>query len=378
MGWALRRTRSGAVALALAMTAASPSRAEPTWLGWRAPEECQNTSEVERRLESLLGHPVDFASLPSTLVRMGWSAERGWSVRVTVELATGPRDRALDAPTCADAFDVIALSLALILDPSFTLGEPATGGAPGDVAAGDVAAGDDAAGGVGAAGELAGGGGAGATGLSAEADSALASPRPTPDEHLTGAERGKVGALGSGSDHPRRTLGVGGGPLTDASVFPVPQFGGGAFVGLAFDRFRVELEADLLASETTRFSGAQYPVGFYSYFAILRGCYTVGLSARFGWVGCAGGQVGSLGSHERGGEEHRAQGLWLAAEASTGPELAATDWLRAFARLRGVSPWMRHDFLLSEGSRVHTLPWLSAQLQVGVELDVTDIGGGGH
>ena len=50
---------------------------------------------------------------------MGWSAERGWAVRVTVELAGGPRDRSLDAPSCADAFDVIALSLALILDPDF-------------------------------------------------------------------------------------------------------------------------------------------------------------------------------------------------------------------------------------------------------------------
>lgn len=370
MGWALRRARSGALVVALGMTVSSPSRAEPTWLGWRAPEECQNTSEVERRLESLLGHPVDFGALPATLVRMGWSAEHGWSVRVTVELATGPRDRALDAPTCADAFDVIALSLALILDPSLALEEPPGG-------ASEVNAGDDTAAEGGAGEGLAGGEVAGTAPVpSAEGDPVMVSPAP--DERLTGAERGKVGAIGSGRDDARRTLVVGAGPLTDASVFPVPQFGGGAFVGLALDRFRVELEADLLASETTRFSGALYPVGFHSYFAILRGCYRVGLSARLGWMGCVGGQVGSLGTRERGGEEHRAQGLWLAAEASTGPELAATEWLRAFARLRGVSPWMRHDFLLSEGSRVHTLPWLGAQLQVGVELDVTDIGGSGH
>ena len=88
-------------------------------LGWSAPAECQNTSEVERRLESLLGHPLDPAALPPTRVRMGWSAERGWAVRVTVELAEGARDRSVDAPSCADAFDVVALSLALILDPTF-------------------------------------------------------------------------------------------------------------------------------------------------------------------------------------------------------------------------------------------------------------------
>jgi hypothetical protein len=364
VGWALRRSCLGAFVVVSGSTFSSMSRAEPTWLGWRAPEECQNTSEVERRLESLLGHPVDFATLPATLVRMGWSAERGWSVRVTVELATGPRDRALDAPTCADAFDVVALSLALILDPSLGLGEaPAAGAAPDDDGSGSGLAID------------------GTPALSDEQAPLLASLPPSPpDERLTGAELRADGTATRGSPRAARplTLVAGGGPLTDSGIFPVPQFGGGVHVGLGLGRFQVELEGDILASETKRFSGAQYPVGFYSYFAGVRGCYNLELSARFGWVGCMGGEVGSLSTHERGGDEHRAQGLWLAAEALTGPELAATDWLRAFARLRGVSPLIRHDFLLSEGSRVHSLPWFSPQLQVGIELDVTDFGERGH
>lgn len=113
-------TALAGLALATCLLAAGPSRAEEgRWLRWSAPAECQNTGEVERRVQSLLGRPVDFGAVPQTLVRMGWSAERGWAVRVTVELAGGPRDRSLDAPSCADAFDVIALSLALILDPDF-------------------------------------------------------------------------------------------------------------------------------------------------------------------------------------------------------------------------------------------------------------------
>ena len=80
--------------LTLVVSLAPAARAEPaSWLAWSAPAECQNTSEVERRLVSLLGRPVDFATLPPTRVRMGWSPERGWSVRVTVELASGARDR---------------------------------------------------------------------------------------------------------------------------------------------------------------------------------------------------------------------------------------------------------------------------------------------
>jgi hypothetical protein len=85
-----------------------------------------------------------------------------------------------------------------------------------------------------------------------------------------------------------------------------------------------------------------------------------------------------LGTREQGGDQHRAGGLWLAAEASTGPEFAATSWLRAFARVRGASPLIRREFLLSEGSRVHELPWLSPQLQVGVAVDVTDFDRGEH
>ena len=108
------------LALGACMLVSGPSRAEDgPWLTWSAPAECQNTGEVERRVQFLLGRAVDFTGLPPTLVRMGWSAERGWAVRVTVELAGGPRDRSLDAPSCADAYDVIALSLALILDPDF-------------------------------------------------------------------------------------------------------------------------------------------------------------------------------------------------------------------------------------------------------------------
>jgi hypothetical protein len=359
LGWALRRSRWGAAVVACGLCAPSRAGAEsPSWLGWSAPTECQNTAEVERRLSSLLGHSIEPDSLPPTLVRMGWSAERGWAVRVTVQLATGPRDRSLDAPSCADALDVIALSLALILDPSLDAG---SAGAP-DTAATELTA--------------------------APAETALPVwgteleppvARSTTPEPATGAERApRAGAAATAAPSRAARLVAGGGPLTDLGIFPIPQFGGGVQVGLVASALRVELEADVLASESTRFSGARYPVSFHSYFAVLRGCYTLELSSRFGWVGCAGGELGSLGTRERGGDQHRAQGLWLAAEASTGPEFAATDWLRAFARVRAAMPLIRHDFLLSEGSRVHELPWISPQLQVGISMDLTDLDGGEH
>jgi len=367
---ALRRSRLGVVAGVLGMCLSAPARAEsepaappqPSWLAWSAPAECQNTSEVERRLGSLLGRSVDFATLPATQVRMGWSAERGWAVRVTVQLAEGPRDRALDAPSCADAFDVIALSLALILDPSF---DPGAGAAEPDAMLASEAA----------LASEANAGSAAPPVLVAELEPPLSSAGDARELWSDSETRLEAQATPSnGVELPPRKLIFGIGPLTDLGVFPVPQFGAGAQLGLVVGNVRGEIEAALLASESTRFSGAQYPVGFHSVFGALRGCYTLELSRRLGWVGCAGAELGTLGARERGGEEHRAQGLWLAAEALTGPEFAATSWLRAFARARGVSPLIRHEFLLSEGSRVHALPWFSPQLQVGVSMDVTDFG----
>jgi hypothetical protein len=349
LGW-------GIAAFALVSSWVCVARAEPSsWLGWSAPDECQNTSEVERRLQSLLGHPVDSASLPPTRVRLGWSAERGWAVRVTVELAEGARDRAVDAPSCADAFDVVALSLALILDPSFGAQSPA----PSADTPPDAAPGADA----------------------------LALPSAFGPEP---AASGRSSPLPAGIDAraldttiaPAATRGlaisIAGGALTDLDVFPVPQFGGGLQLWLGSGRLRVELEGDALASESTLFAGARYPVSFRSFTAGLRGCYALDLSEGLSWLACAGAELGELGAHERGGESRRSGALWVAAEAASGPEVTVTGWLRAFARIRGVSPLVRHEFLLSEGTSVHTLPWLSPQLQVGISIALTDLGAEGH
>jgi hypothetical protein len=340
--------------LALASIAPAAVRAQaPDWLAWSAPAECQNTAEVERRLESLLGQAANVGSLPPTRVQMGWSPERGWTVRVTVQLPAGARERALDAPSCADAFDVIALSLALLLDPSFE--EPA---APPEQPEPTTAA----------------------LGRGIDASATLDEPGPPPHTPppASTSDAGRAEPPDAAGQGRRLTLQLGGGALTDLGIYPVPQFGAAIQLGLAYRSLRAELEADALASESTRFVGAEYPVNFYSVLGALRGCHVPSLTERLGWALCAGGELGSLGAREQGGVSRRASGLWLAAEVATGPEFTAARGLRAFARVRGVMPLIRHEFLLANGSSVHTLPWLSPQLEVGVSIDVTDIGLGGH
>lgn len=161
-------------------------------------------------------------------------------------------------------------------------------------------------------------------------------------------------------------------------MYPVPQFGAALQFGLSYRSVRAELEGDALASESTRFAGAEYPVNFYSVLGALRGCYVPELTERLSWALCAGGELGMLGAREQGGLSRRSDGLWLAAEVATGPEFTAARGLRAFARIRGVTPLIRHEFLLAGGEPVHSLPWFSPQLEVGVSVDVTDIELGGH
>src|SRR6185295_2521865 len=105
-----QRAAALALSFAGAVTCATQARAQSTaperdWLHWQGPLECQNTREVERQIESLLGRPPDLAQLPATRVELGWIQGRGWMLRITVELPQGQRRREVDVRSCADGFD---------------------------------------------------------------------------------------------------------------------------------------------------------------------------------------------------------------------------------------------------------------------------------
>lgn len=344
------------------------------WLSWAAPPECQNTPEVERRLQLLLGRDVDFASVPATAVKMGWSAEQGWSVRVTVALAEGARVRALSAPSCADAFDLVALSLALILDPEFGAGLSAAqlGGEavpPGaDVETSAVSAVDvDAA-----------PSGLGMAELQSKAEPAELSHLESPG--TPAAPPGSLDAAandGEAAPVPK-VLSVAVSALVDLAVFPVLQFGGDARAGLDFGAVRLELGGKVLASESTLLPNALYPVRFSSFAGEILACRTFQFGARLDWLVCAGTELGGLATTELGGLGRRTAAPWFAGAIAMGPEFLATEGLSAFARVRAAVPLLRHELVLAGGGRVHEFPPLSVQLEVGVLVDVTDFGGAGH
>ena len=95
---------------------------------------------------------------------------------------------------------------------------------------------------------------------------------------------------------------------------------------------------------------------FWSVFRGLRACYDLPLTERLVWLGCAGESWARSARPSSGGNNVALGGFGWRHEGLTGPEFAATEWLRAFARFRAVTPLVRHQFLLSEGSQCTSCP----------------------
>jgi len=73
------------LALLLAVSTAAGQAPADSWLSWSAPPECQNTAEVERRLTSLLDHPLDTTRLPASRAALAWVDGQGWQLDVAVD-----------------------------------------------------------------------------------------------------------------------------------------------------------------------------------------------------------------------------------------------------------------------------------------------------
>lgn len=321
----------------------------PLWLEWQGPLECQNTREVERELASLLGHEPELASLPPTRVALGWSTERGWMLQIRVLLPGGERQRDVDVHTCLDGFDVVALTLALILDPSLQ--------ADADVAAN-----------------------------AAETNTAASAPQPSPPvldnpvpEPATPAppssEVTQARAPGM-REHaePPFALALSGSGRIDLGSLPTSLYGGGVELSLSAGDWRLDSGAGLIGRSGIALPNARYAVSYSDLFGVLRGCREFH-GDRGGYFGtCAGAQLGSLAASEQDGARRRAHGLWAAANlgAELGVDLSSR-W-NGYGRLELAFPLVRHEFALVGGSVAYALPPVTVQLSLGVAVTLTDWG----
>jgi len=370
MAWAvpgsLRRAWLVALGIGGVAAVAGTARAqadvpERDWLHWQGPLECQNTREVERQIESLLGHPPDPAQLPSTRVEVSWVLERGWNLRIRVALPQGERRREVDVRTCADGFDVVALTLALILDPDLQLGDDAAldpESAPGLASAGSEPASTastpaDAP--LGAAAPLA-----------AASGGAGDSEPPSPPE--------SVGAAGTprALDLPALSLSANG--RADFGSLPSSMYGGGLELSLSAWQWRLDGGGAFLGKAGDTLATARYPVSYSNLFGVLRGCREFG-GDRGGHFGmCVGGQLGSLAASEMGGQRRHPRGLWAAADLGAEMGLDLSESWGAFTRLEMVFPLVHHELELAGGTVLYQLPTVSIQLTIGAVVKLTEWG----
>lgn len=316
---------------------------ESSWLGWSGPVECQNTEEVERQIESLLGEAVNFQQLPRTQVVVDWSASVGWDFLVKVQLETGQRERQVTARTCAEGFDVVALTLALLLDLQL---EEAS-------ATAQLSDAEETAAGLERASKPVGG------------SNAMPEVEPSPVEEV--AESPK--AL---TNLELWNLTVGGAAKVDMGTLPTRLYGGGGQLGVNWKRWQFEIAAEYLQSDDNSLPNAVAPVRYSVLSGAAQLCRRFEIAEGTTYANCVGGQVGSLSIAEQGGTNRRSSGLWTSAQAGAELGLKVAGKSYGFARLQLLFPLLRHELTLEGGGVVHTLPTISAQIQLGVAFDVTD------
>ncbi len=323
-----------------------PSRGEEPrlWLRWSAPPECQGTAEVERQLEALLDRELDFAALPDTGVALRWELGR-WVVVVRLRQGAGWGQREFRTPSCAQAFDAVALTLALALDPELAAQQPAA------VDSGLV--------GAAVAGESVRDG----RGTGAAAPHASASLAPVEQDEAPTGEPGQ-------SRWP--SIRVGAGARVDLSSLPVALGGGGLQVSGDAGAWRLELGAEWLASGASQLPRAVYPVQYSLAFATAQGCYGFPFATAGRFAGCTGLQVGSLRGREVQGGELGGRALWLGAGAAAELGWQVVPLWHVFARGQLLFPLERHQLELRGVGIVHTVPAVTAQFQLGITIAVTD------
>lgn len=329
-----------------------PSTPEPgAWLRWQGPVECQNTLEVERQLESLLGYTPERDQLPATLVEVGWGSARGWALLIRVSLPQGERRREVVVRTCADGFDVVALTLALILDPDLGGDAELEAEPPPD-------------------------GGSLPTPVmepapepSASSISALAaaSAAPVTESAEDTAEPSPLARAGG-----RPALRVAAGGRVDLGSLPATLLGGGVSLVLSGWHWRLDAGAAYLTRGTQTLPLAVNEVSYSNVLGLLRGCreFTPRGGGHFDL--CGGGQLGSLAVNELGGARRHGRGLWAAVTLGAELGLELSDAWSAFSGLELVFPLARHELELASGAVVYELPAISVHLTLGAIVRLTE------
>jgi hypothetical protein len=346
-------------------------------LDYQAPPGCPDRQAFETRVRARLPHRGTVAGAGRLEVRITMQASI--AAGELAMLRDGERTvRRLEAPSCAEAVDALALIAALMLDPSAASEHGAASHKPDASEHSAPASANQPDRPPAPAGQ---------------ARAAVAAPAPRPEQPARAPAAASPISLAAPSVPPRSSLGASeeapraarpsqpppwsfllhASALLAAGVAPNPSWGAALGARLATTRAqRLELAAALGARlvQMYRSERAQGEVhlGWWSGSAGL--CAGARLGARAALVGCLEGELGQLRARgERTRQPASSQRLWAALGPATLVRWRVLGPVSLQAGLSGLFPFARHRYVLADQT-VHSVPALTFRVELGVAVQI--------
>jgi len=323
-----------ATLLAEPTATAAPPRAPdepagaPSWLRLTAPPDCPRTGEVPARIVEWLGRPVP-SDLDLDVEAAVTFSYPYFQVDLALRVGTFSGVRRIETESCAAAFDFIALTVVLAIDPTRSTPEvppPAadTVAAPPPPPA--TAAGSDQP------PEVPG----------------TAHPRSNPPAPLAAAETART----SPRPHAELQFFAGGGAEVLLGILPSLRVGPTAALGVHAGRWAISLGGSYFPEVSEAQTLAQAPIAFSLAHARARGCMLLGHAA-FAGGPCLHLDLGVTMAREEEEGGRRADEPYVALGGGGRVEVELAPFLAAAASAGLIVALHQPRFLLSDGTLVH-------------------------
>lgn len=309
---------------ALSWASSASAQSTPWTLSWEAPPLCPDEQTVRAQIASLIGD-TDVAEPVHITARIAPTAAHGWRASLSTETRGAPGTRTLDAASCPELADAVAVILAWMIDPAMR----ARTAPPAPV-----------------------------SGLAVAAAAPPSTPPPTAPAPQAPPETPRV-ATNEQPPPPRASqprawrVRVALGARGDLGPLPSFAVGPAARVSIVRGRWRVFVHGSWRPSQRYELTASPSTGGDFD-------LWTAGAGACLRWPSrpvtptvCAGLEAGALSGAgfgvTRPGTDREP---WIAASAGAGIELPVASWLAFTARASALVPFVRPRFVIENVGEV--------------------------
>ncbi len=309
---------------ALSWASSASAQSTPWTLSWEAPPLCPTEQSVRAQIASLIGD-TDLAEPVHITARITPTSAHAWRASLTTETRGAPGTRTLDAASCPELADAVAVILAWMIDPSMR----ARTAPPAPVVGPPVAA-----------------------------PTPPVAPPPTPPAPPP-AETSRVSTSDAQTPPTRasqpRSWRVRVALGARADLGPLPSFavGPAARVSIVRGRWRVFVHGSWRPSQRFEHTVSPSTGGDFD-------LWTAGAGACLRWPArpvtptlCAGLEAGAITGAGFGVTRPSTDRQpWIAASAGAGIELPVASWLAFTARASALVPLVRPRFVIENVGEV--------------------------